>query len=273
MILYKYVSFSSAVKIIKGESIGFTCLEDLNDPFEGTNFGFSSLGDVKPQSATRAFRNNFSRRYALLSLTRNPLNPLMWSHYGDSHKGVVIGIDIASAGLMSSEEFVIPAQLGEITYVATKNKDLNGIPSIEKLNKIKKDDLKFGSEIKNYLKQAFLYKSLEWGYEEEVRVIKSISRFKFGYHGIHDEVLNRSWKKVRNSELGQPLFCFSIPQKSIKEVYLGESFYRNMCRSNEGKNEQWCNEQLEYFKAQDFQLYVCEPDYSGWNLSARVLSS
>jgi hypothetical protein len=76
--------------------------------------------------------------------------------------------------------------------VATKNKDLNGIPSIEKLNEIKKDDLKFGSEIKNYLKQAFLYKSLEWGYEEEVRVIKSISRFKFGYHGIHDEVLNRS---------------------------------------------------------------------------------
>jgi hypothetical protein len=28
MILYKYVSFSSAVKIIKGESVGFTCLEN-----------------------------------------------------------------------------------------------------------------------------------------------------------------------------------------------------------------------------------------------------
>ena len=196
MILYKYVSFSSAVKIIKDGSLGFTCLEDLNDPFEGTNFGFSSLGDVSPQSATRGFRNNFSRRYALLSLTRNPLNPLMWSHYGDSHKGIVIGIDVASAGLMSSEEFVIPAQLGEITYVATKNKDLNGIPSVEKLNEIKKYDLKFGSEIENYLKQAFLYKSLEWGYEEEVRVIKSISRFKFEYHGKGDEVLNLNWKKL-----------------------------------------------------------------------------
>lgn len=276
MILYKYVSFSSAVKIIKGESIGFTCLEDLNDPFEGTNFGFSSFGDVKPQSATRVFKDNFSRRYALLSLTRNPLNPLMWSHYGDSHKGVVIGIDIESAGLMSSDEFVIPAQLGGMTYVATKNKDLNGIPSIEKLNEIKKDDLKFGSDIKNYLKQAFLYKSLEWGYEEEVRIIKSLTSFKFSYHSPYDQVLSNfqgsMWNKVRNSILGQPLFCFGIPSKAIKEVYLGSNFNRNACRSNEGNDKQWCDEQLEYFKAQNFELYACEPDYSGWNLSARVLS-
>jgi hypothetical protein len=277
MILYKYVSFSSAVKIIKGGSIGFTCLEDLNDPFEGTNFGFSSLGDVKPQSATRVFKSNFSRRYALLSLTRNPLNPLMWSHYGDSHKGVVIGIDIATAGLMSPEEFVIPAQLGEITYVATKNKDLNGIPSIEKLNEIKKDDLQFGSEIKNYLKQAFLYKSLEWGYEEEVRVIKSLSNFQFSYHSPYDQELSNtadsSWNKVRNRTLGQPLFCFNIPRDAIKEVYLGTNFNRNACRSNEGDDKQWCHEQLEYFKEQKFKLYACDPDYSGWNLSARVLSS
>lgn len=277
MILYKYVSFSSAVKMIKGESVGFTCLEDLNDPFEGTNFGFSSLGDVKPQSATRVFKSNFSRRYALLSLTRNPLNPLMWSHYGDSHKGVVIGIDIEAAGLMSPDEFIIPAQLGEITYVATKNKDLNGIPSIEKLNEIKRSDLSFVSEIKNYLKQAFLYKSLEWGYEEEVRVIKSLSKFKFSYHGSYDQVLSDSdgsrWKKIRNSALGQPLFCFNIPKSAIKEVYLGTNFNRNACRSNEGSDQQWCDEQLEYFKSQSFKLFVCEPDYSGWSLSSRVLSS
>jgi hypothetical protein len=277
MILYKYVSFSSAVKIIKSESIGFTCLEDLNDPFEGTNFGFSSLGDVKPQSATRAFKNNFSRRYALLSLTINPLNPLMWSHYGDSHKGIVIGIDIDLAGFMSSEEFVIPAQLGEITYVATKNKDLNGMPSIEKLNEIKNDDLKFSSEIKNYLKQAFLYKSLEWGYEEEVRVIKSLSKFTFSYHSEYNETLSNTvgstWNKIRNSALGQPLLCFKIPTHSIKEVYLGTNFYRNACRTNEGKDKQWFDDELGYIKSQNFKLFACEPDFSGWKLRANSVSS
>ena len=271
------MSFSSAVKIVEKNSIGFTCLEDLNDPFEGTNFGFSSLGEVSPRMATTAFKNNFSRNYALLSLTRNPLNPLMWSHYGDSHKGAVIGIDIEAAGFMSQSEFIIPAQLGEITYVATKNKDLNSVPSIEQLNEIKKEDLKFSPEIKNYLKQAFLYKSLEWGYEEEVRIIKSLTNFKYSYHCPYDQVLSNtpesSWNKVRNSILGQPLFCFDIPRNAIKAVYLGSSFNRNGCRSNEGNDKQWCNEKLEYLKAQHFKLYVCEPDYSGWTLSARVLSS
>jgi hypothetical protein len=277
MLLYKYVSFSSAIKIINGNAIGFTCLEDLNDPFEGTNFGFSALGSITPQSATTVFKNNFSRKYALLSLTRNPLNSLMWSHYGDAHKGVVIGIDTEVAGLTSQDEFTIPAQLGEITYIATKSNVLNDIPSIMQLNKIRKDDLKFSSDIKNYLKQAFLYKSLEWGYEEEVRIIKSLTRFKFSYHGNDAEVLSQVegslWEKVRNSSLGQPLFCFGIPANAIKEVYLGASFNRNASRSNEGEKKQWCNEQLEFLKAQNFKLYACDPDYSGWKLSARLLSS
>ncbi|WP_298940914.1 DUF2971 domain-containing protein [uncultured Psychromonas sp.] len=278
MILYKYVSFNSAVNIIKGKSLGFTCLEDLNDPFEGTNFGFSSLGDVTPRAATRGFKNHFSHNYAVLSLTRNPLNSLMWAHYGDSHKGIVIGIDIELANLTSSDEFIIPAQLGEITYVSTKNKDLNRIPSIDKLNEIKESDLKFKSDIKSYLKQAFLYKSLEWGYEEEVRVIKSLIDFNFSYHNplplseVLSDVKGSRWDKLRNNVLGQPLFCFNIPENAIKEVYLGACFYRNMCRSNEEKDKELHDEQLDYFKVQNFDLFVCEPDYSGWNLSASLVN-
>lgn len=273
MILYKYASFSSAVKIIKSGSIGFTCLEDLNDPFEGTNFGFSSLGSISPQTATQAFKNHFSRKFALLSLTRNPLNPLMWSHYGDSHRGAVVGIDIAAAGLMSFEEFVVPAQLGEILYTTTKTKDC--APSLERLNEIKKNDLKFSSDIENYLKQAFLYKSSEWAYEEEVRVIKSLTKFQFSYHSLHDQELSNTplnkWSKIRNGTMGQPLFCFNIPKNSIKEVYLGTNFYRNACRTNEGNDKKWFDEQLKYLKEQNFELFTCEPDYRCWNLCAKEL--
>ncbi|MDN3699202.1 DUF2971 domain-containing protein [Vibrio cortegadensis] len=277
MILYKYVSFASAIKIINESSLGFTCLEDLNDPLEGTNFGFCSSGDVTPQSATRAFKNNFSRRYAVLSLTRNPLNPLMWSHYGDAHKGAVIGIDVEIAGLMSEDEFTIPVHMGEMIYVATKNRGLNGVPTIQHLDEIKSNELKFKNEIRNYLKQAFLYKSLEWGYEEEVRVIKSISHFCHSYHKKCDEVLIQStassWKKVRNSVLGQPLYCFGIPREAIKEVYLGVNVNRNGSRSNEGKDEQWFKEQLTMIKAQNFTLYGCEADFSSWKLRSRLITS
>ncbi|MCE4937487.1 DUF2971 domain-containing protein [Aliivibrio fischeri] len=273
MILYKYVSFGSAVKIIKNSSLGFTCLEDLNDPFEGTNFGFSDSGSITLRCATRAFKNNFSRRYALLSLTRNPLNSLMWSHYGDSHKGVVIGIDIELAGLTSEDEFIIPANMGEMTYVATKNSNLNGVPSSQHLDEIKSNELKFCNEIKNYLKQAFLYKSLEWAYEEEVRIIKSLSNFNFLYHGDYSENLDDSWSKLRLNAFGQPLFCYSIPKNAIKEIYLGTNFYRNVSRVNEGKDKDKVLKELDFIKSQSCNVYVCEPDFSSWKMSARLITS
>ncbi|UUS60316.1 MULTISPECIES: hypothetical protein [unclassified Acinetobacter] len=43
MILYKYVSFEAALTILKTKSLGFSHLEDFNDPFECTGFGFYDL--------------------------------------------------------------------------------------------------------------------------------------------------------------------------------------------------------------------------------------
>lgn len=99
MILYKYVGFEAGLKILETNSLGFSNLEDLNDPFECTGFGFYNL-DVPVSVAINAFRFNFSRKYAVLSLTRSALNPLMWAHYGDSHRGIVIGVDTKKQVLM-----------------------------------------------------------------------------------------------------------------------------------------------------------------------------
>lgn len=267
MMLYKYMPFNSAVTMLNKLSLGFTALEDLNDPFECTNFGFSNAGSIKPVTAVRAFKNNFSRKYAVLSLTRNPLNPLMWSHYGDSHRGVVIGIDVDECGLTQEEEFIIPAQLGEIIYVSTKNRNLNGVPSQKHIDDLHAT-MAFRPEIRNYLKQAFLYKSLEWGYEEEVRVIKSLSSFSFSYHSNSNEILtkNGNWEKIRNNNLGQPLFCYNIPDSGIKEIYLGANVYRNAVRIDEGKDRQAVEGNIDFIKSFGCKLFRCEPDVSSWNL-------
>jgi hypothetical protein len=261
------MSFNSAIMMLENLSLGFTGLEDLNDPFEGTNFGFSDKGSITPRNAVRVFKGHFSRHYAVLSLTRNPLNSLMWSHYGDSHRGVVIGINAEECGLTSSDEFIIPAQLGEIIYISTKNKNLNGVPSQKHLDDLR-SDMKFDAESRNYLKQAFLYKSLEWGYEEEVRIIKRLSNFKFGYHNLDKEILTSdgAWVKVRNSNLGQPLFCYKIPLSAIKEIYLGSNVYRNAVRIEDGKNKHRVEEKIGFVKSLDCKVFRCEPDVSTWQL-------
>ncbi|BBI62577.1 hypothetical protein HSBAA_38830 [Vreelandella sulfidaeris] len=172
MILYKYMSFGAARKVIDTLSLGFSCLEDLNDPFECTAFGFKDSDEsISAKTATGACRNRFSRKYGVLSLTRQPLNALMWSHYGDSHQGVVLGFDSDSAGFSDPQSNVIPSQYGEMIYSATKpHNDLPVIGEHELMNI--GGSLRFDSNAFNLMKRAFLYKSLEWAYEEEVRVVK-----------------------------------------------------------------------------------------------------
>lgn len=113
------MSFKSACSIMSNSSIGFSCLEDLNDPFEGTAICFEGEDDLSRKLQINPHRNRLSRNYGVLSLTRNPLNPLLWAHYGDDHRGVVIGIDMKKANLVDEESCVIPAQFGEIIYTST----------------------------------------------------------------------------------------------------------------------------------------------------------
>lgn len=86
MILYKYVSFSSAQKIIETSTLGFSCLEDVNDSFEGRALKFKqnkNTSSIPDSVIIGAVKNRLSRNYEILSLTRQPLNPLMWAHYGN----------------------------------------------------------------------------------------------------------------------------------------------------------------------------------------------
>lgn len=59
MILYKYVRFVDAIKILTDQTFVFSHLEDFNDPFECTGLGLYDL-DVPLSVATQAFRNRFS---------------------------------------------------------------------------------------------------------------------------------------------------------------------------------------------------------------------
>ena len=197
MILYKYVSFEAALTILKTKSLGFSHLEDFNDPFECTGFGFYDL-DVPTSVAIGAFSNQFSRKYVILSLTRTALNPLMWSHYGDSYKGVVIGIDTCKAGFEDGDQFIIPSTKGELRYLKTAPKQAN-VASVEKLMSVGNSNILNWDNEEVLIKHGLLYKMQEWAYEEEVRIVKNISDAQFGYHfstKTHAYINDQLWQRV-----------------------------------------------------------------------------
>jgi hypothetical protein len=262
------MSFQSAISVLSNNSIGFSCLEDFNDPFECTSFGFMDHDEILTSTvANNAFKNNFSRKFGVLSLTRQPLNSLMWSHYGDSHRGVVIGFDVSLCGFGETKDNVIPFQYGDIIYTGTKPHKDNKIPEPNVVAEIRYHN-SFEIDKFDLLKKAFLYKSLEWAYEEEVRVVKNISDLPFSYHfgeGTHGD-----WTQIKVA--GRALYCFNIPPESIKEVYLGKNIYHNYSKGESVSREE-LKAKTDEWKSCDYQVYICHASLETWNLRCTKANS
>lgn len=246
MILYKYVDAKTADLIIKNSTLKFSNPSSLNDPFELTGLYYSS----EPEGMAKTMKFiAATMSYGILSLTRNPLNPLMWAHYGKgeylpevrgraldfgngSHAGFVFGIDVDSAGLNENRLNVIPAKFGSVIYTSTKPK----YPFENSQNHYFFEGLEhsFNPNILEALQRAFLYKPAYWSYEEEVRVIRNV--------------------RTRNNEIQE------IDKSSIRELYLG---FRNSYKKdylNKIKNE--LNVALPHCK-----IYVCGFNASDWTFN------
>lgn len=277
MILYKYVSFEAGLKILETSTLGFSHLEDFNDPFEGTGLGFYDL-DVSLSVAIHAFRNRFSRKYCILSLTRTALNPLMWSHYADSYKGMVIGIDTEKADFENIDQYVIPAQKGEVRYLKTVPKGVNAA-NMDNLLSIGNPSLLNWQVNENLLKHGFLYKMQEWAYEEEVRIVKNISSANIGYHDSTQSEFELEGQLWHRAELPtRPIYTTKIPKEAFVDVTLGLSTYQELKHLQERETQQFNPEKVErleklfaWIDLMNLPIYRIERDNQDWVLQRKEM--
>jgi len=95
----------------------------------------------------KQFRNDIENIFGILSLTTEPNNFLMWSHYGDSHKGFCIGLN---SEIIYDQ---LQCKIGKVDY-----SDL--IPR-----------LKFFEPIEDFTKKVIGTKGKVWEYENEYRFL------------------------------------------------------------------------------------------------------
>jgi hypothetical protein len=224
--LYKYLNPVRA-DVIENLQIRFSQPSALNDPFEASalislalnldleaesdvdatmeEFGIR-IGDPNYESsrvevieAVRAHlldvtqpckigaevmeRMEFSQGILSLSRTRESL--LMWAHYGDSHKGFALGFDENHAFFKAPDLLGRPTTAQNVVYT-TQRIHVDA----------KRDDFR---------EVLLCTKSLEWAYEEEVRVFRA-----FG----------KSFSDFKRNTKGQ-VHLFPIPHDCIREVYFG----------------------------------------------------
>jgi hypothetical protein len=207
MILYKYLSLSAGLAMLENRTLAFTKISSFNDPTEATAAGYKDENLGINGAFWLPRRLMLDESYAICCLTRTARNAIMWAHYGERHQGLVIGIDTNKAQLEENNLCVLPARYGSMIYTASKPNhqyELADSPEIRR-GKLKN----FNEAYLEALQRAFLHKSSEWAYEEEVRVVKAISSLQS--NGI-DEQQDLTMSGI---------YLQKIPASAIYSIHLG----------------------------------------------------
>lgn len=262
MILYKYLTFESALRVLGGNSIGFSEPRDFNDPFEtaarirkfeeGLRLGWGRETRIaKPLfSHQNHVLNPWSHNVAVLSLTRQPRNKLMLAHYCDNHRGVVIGIDISKVPDFTSNEYCyIPAQFGSVVYTET-------MPNLDQIAASGDVDKNWETCSYEMRQRALLHKDMAWSMEEEVRIVISLRDYetKFKVVTVDD----------------RPLYLYPLPDSAIAEIHLGSR--SPILPATDGEHTKWLELKKLIEKHESCKPYQLVLNDTTWGIDATELN-
>lgn len=231
LILYKYYGFSAGLSALQSSQLGFRTPKDFNDPFELT-FLSNATGPNSKLSQLDSELEELKGSVAILSLTRTPLNPLMWAHYGEAHTGIVIGYETNDEFLTSQDYNLVPVDDGDVVYTNTKSSHALNPASMRLIRQVYLAGQGVNlspserAQISSLIRRVFLTKHSSWVYEEEVRIVKvwqSLFETSENYQGDPLRAFHHLLTDVAPGHACQTvsgLLIYYHPVK-IKEVYLG----------------------------------------------------
>jgi hypothetical protein len=229
MPLYKYYGYDAGLAALRSQQVGFRSPRHFNDPLE---LSFPT-GDSNPRAEQLVHTLDILRNWVvILSLTETPTDSLMWAHYGEDHKGFVIGYDTSNPFLSSPDYNLIPVGDGTVTYGVPTARDIVAMYDSLTIQSL----LHFGlgappaegqlDNLRNLAQKAFLTKHSRWEREKEVRVVKLLNS-AFEEVGVYQADPLR--RVVSCGRIVAPeIVCSRVQglhlyehQMKIQEVYLG----------------------------------------------------
>jgi hypothetical protein len=175
--IYKYTSQKIAENILDSGKIGFTRVSYLNDPFE---FDFRSLQEISAEKVPKEIQdmmdlpaaykakrnwieNHAGNLFLVFSGSLIDNNNIMWAHYAESHKGVVLGF--GEAINIFGERYY--GRYDE-NFTLDSNNELN---KYIKYFQVQYSKVKFINRIGSPFIEPLKWKSIDWNYEEEFRSV------------------------------------------------------------------------------------------------------
>lgn len=220
---YRGGSFERDLQSISEDYFWAPSRHDLNDPFEGLfddsflNFQLDAilkiLGNKKAEDTRQeSFKKSLRDLLAyvdicgIYSLSKTPLEELLWAHYGDSHKGFCLGYDLDKLIEFDLDDY----RYFDVTYS-------NRPQSID-------FSTVYGEEPSQILRVMLGMKSKAWEYEKEVRIVPSRS----GKHHYDYRALKSVYFGARMPENQKLLMMEKLQGRGISyfNVFLKAGSYR-----------------------------------------------
>jgi hypothetical protein len=168
---YKFLSARNARKVIAERRLKISTFDDMNDPFELSGIRLRADPAV-PDEICRKFEEFFHphilKSYGALCLSHAWQSPVLWSHYADNHRGIVLGITF---------EQTASFQLIDTSYVdSKKERDISALLTEVWQARLENRPLSVAamSAAEPIIRAVLSTKFSDWSYEQEVRVLTDL---------------------------------------------------------------------------------------------------
>ncbi|NTE83733.1 DUF2971 domain-containing protein [Agrobacterium tumefaciens] len=91
MRLYYYTSQHYGLAAIRDKRLKIAKYTELNDPFD---FIGVATGSLKDRNVLKRLRERISEKEGILCMCRTWVDPLMWGHYAEKHKGICLAFEV-----------------------------------------------------------------------------------------------------------------------------------------------------------------------------------
>lgn len=191
MRVYHILPAKYALEDLCNRRIKIAKLDELNDPFELLS---PKLSDREIRKTVLAWKSAAARICGVLCFSLGWGNPLLWSHYGEKHKGICLG-------------FEVPDGFTEGVAYTKRRVVLNSG------NSIREEDL-----TANTLRTLLYTKFKGWSYEHEVRRVVSLK----GKRPLNGHYFYSFNKQLQLAEVICGPFC-NVRKREIETAIQGYS--------------------------------------------------
>ncbi|CAA6678478.1 MULTISPECIES: DUF2971 domain-containing protein [unclassified Lentimonas] len=157
--IYRFLGAESGLKTIEGNSLRIGRLKELNDPFEWLPAIVNQSGTNEEKEfnewCLERYTNQLHDKYGLLCFTEKMSDPLFWSHYADSHRGMALQVD-----------YFLDGSLEKVIYKEER-------PTFDR-SLLQNSERKH--EILEAIKDSIIHKSPSWSYESEWRLFIELAK-------------------------------------------------------------------------------------------------